>query len=285
MNPAQKFLLFLLLICSAFPSSSQVQVGVFGGLATYNGDLLDKLYSLNNGAFGITVGYAVSERFIIRGGMTVGKVAGADSVSSKYFVRNLSFRSGISEISITGEYRLLNIDENRLSLFVFPGLALFHFNPYSLDKDRQKFYLKPLSTEGQGLSQYPQQKPYSLTQLAVPVGGGLRYALSERTNLAIQIGVRILFTDYLDDVSTIYVNSADLLAAKGARAVELAYRGGEIPGGNPLYPKQGTPRGGSTFNDFYYFSGLHFTFQLGDGRGDGVRERRRRYYDCPPVLP
>ena len=47
-----------------------------------------------------------------------------------------------------------------------------------------------------------------------------------------------MFTDYLDDVSTTYVDQALLLTNSGAKAVELAYRGGELKNGSS-YPAAG----------------------------------------------
>jgi len=42
---------------------------------------------------------------------------------------------------------------------------------------------------------------YSPYQLIIPLGGGLRFVLNERTTLGIEVGWRATFTDYLDGVS------------------------------------------------------------------------------------
>ena len=103
--------------------------------------------------------------------------------------------------------------------------------------------------------------------------------------------MRKLFTDYLDDVSTSYADQADLLAEKGQLAVNMAYRGDELPGGNPNYPSKGAQRGGAKYKDWYYFLGLHHTYRLGgsDGGGGGgyggakMRGGKKRNYGCPNV--
>jgi hypothetical protein len=41
----------------------------------------------------------------------------------------------------------------------------------------------------------------------------------------------------------------------------MAYRGGEIKGGDPTYPAAGTQRGGASRKDWYYFSG--FSLSIG----------------------
>ena len=124
----------------------------------------------------------------------------------------------------------------------------------------KKYYLKPLSTEGQGLPGYPDKKTYSLTQLAIPFGGGVKFAVTDNLHLGLEVGFRKLFTDYLDDVSTTYADPADLLVARGQLAVDMSYRGDDV--GNPIYPAKGAGRGGPNYNDTYYFTGLHLTYRL-----------------------
>src|SRR5207249_6493504 len=119
--------------------------------------------------------------------------------------------------------------------------------------------------EGEGLPQYPDRKSYSLTQLALPFGGGIKCALNDNLRVGIELGLRKLFTDYLDDVSSNYADANDLLAAKGQQAVDLAYRGDEVPGGNPTYPAKGAQRGSSALKDWYYLTGLTLSFRLGNG--------------------
>ncbi|MEI9957878.1 MAG: hypothetical protein WDM90_16620 [Ferruginibacter sp.] len=63
-----------------------------------------------------------------------------------------------------------------------------------------------MHTEGQGFLEYPDKKIYSLHQIAIPVGAGLKYELSQMITLRAEYIYRILNTDYLDDVSTTYVN-------------------------------------------------------------------------------
>ena len=115
--------------------------------------------------------------------------------------------------------------------------------------------MKPLSTEGQGLTQYPEQKSYPLTQLAIPFGVGARIAVSDDIIVGIEFSQRKSFTDYIDDVSSHYVNRETLLMARGPKAVELSYRSGEIPGGPSAYPSHGDQRGTPSEMDWYYFFG------------------------------
>jgi len=118
-----------------------------------------------------------------------------------------------------------------------------------------------LSTEGQGI--YPESKPYSLIQPAIPFGGGFKFSVNENIHIGLEIGYRKLFTDYLDDVSTNYADYNDLLTAKGLVAVEMAFREDEIPGSNAVYPTKGTQRGNAKQKDIYFFTGINLSFRLG----------------------
>ena len=280
---------FSLIILSLFSflllPAQQVFVGASGGFANYNGDLLDKLYpkKITNGHIGIMVHYELQDQILLRGTYTFARVNGSDVYSDKpeLVLRNLQFESTVSEFSIGGEYYLFNLYEKRFSPYAFVGLGVFHFNPYSLDSVGRKFFLKPLSTEGQGI--YPNKKPYSLWQPVIPFGGGIKFAISENFRVGIELGLRKLFTDYLDDVSTSYPNSADLLAAKGQTAVDFSYRSDELPNGDPAFPAKDTQRGSPAQKDIYYFTGINISFRPSFGNGGAGRSRfgKRSKFGCP----
>ncbi|MGK2864342.1 MAG: DUF6089 family protein [Chitinophagaceae bacterium] len=269
----KKAWIMILLICvTNFVFSQRFHIGVFGGLAAYNGDLTSKIFpkKVTNGAIGITGNYELTDNIMLRGGYTYTVVGGADRYSDKPGLvdRNLSFETSISEFSLVGEYYLLDLYEHRLSPYLFAGLAIYHFNPYAFNGTREKIYLKPLSTEGQGLPGYAGVKPYGLTQPAIPFGGGVKFAVTDNLHLGVELGLRKLFTDYLDDVSSDYADPADLLAGKGQLSVDLSYRGDEV--GNPGYPAKGMQRGGKKNKDTYYFTGLHLTYRLGGNNGSSL---------------
>jgi Domain of unknown function (DUF6089) len=276
--------LIVLLIVSVSLSAQKLHIGVFGGLAAYNGDLTEKIFpkKVTNGAVGITGNYEITEHIMARGGITYAVVGGADRFSDKADarLRNLSFETSILEFSALGEYYLLDLNVSKISPYVYTGLAVFHYNPYAYDLNKNKIFLQPLSTEGQGLSGYP-NKPYKLTQWAIPFGGGVKFAVNDNLRIGIEGGIRKLFTDYLDDVSTSFPAQADLLAAKGQTAVDISYRGDEV-GGSATYPAKGAQRGGAKNKDYYYFTGIHVTYRMGGGEGGyGGRAGGRGRTGCP----
>lgn len=277
-----RFLFLSFTLCIAAAASAQIRLGVFGGIANYQGDLVAKPFASPRAAVGVSATLPVTEKFSLRAGLTFARIAGADSLNSSaaFRSRNLSFQSPITELSLLGEYNLFNLDNRRWTPYVFAGIAGFGYNPFTYE-GRRKVYLKPLSTEGQGIAGYNREH-YALTGFAIPFGGGVKFALGDNVNLGLEAGLRKTFTDYLDDVSTTYADAGDLLKARNQQAVNLAFRGDELPGSTQTYPARGEPRGSAKSKDYYYFTGLHLTFNLGSG-GGLFRSRGKRSYGCPQV--
>ena len=280
--------LFFLTVCSlaGFFSFGQFHLGVFGGIGNYQGDLINSAYvgKLTRAAVGITGEYEISSKLSLRAGFTFAQVAGDDQYNTKEYLklRNINFESNITELSLLAQYYTFGFENRRWSPYVFGGVAVYHFNPYILTTENEKIFLKPLSTEGQGMTGYPESKPYSLTQLALPFGAGVKFALSDNVRIGAEVGLRKLFTDYLDDISTNYVDENDLRTQRGDLAVLVAYRGDEVPGGNPTYPAKGAQRGGVDQKDWYYLTGLTLSFRLGSGGGGGLFGGKGKY-GCPKV--
>lgn len=260
--------------------AQRLQLNIFGGFSNYQGDLQGKPFTLeqSNAALGAGLSYSLTGHLLVRAGLVHGKVQADDKLNKPSLqLRNLNFQTAITEGHLLVEYDLLDISEHKFTPYAFAGVAVYHFNPYSFDSLGTKVRLQPLGTEGQGLSQYPDRKPYRLTQFSIPVGGGLKLRLSDNVTIAYEVGVRILSTDYLDDVSSTYADGTALLAGKGPEALTMAYRGDEVKNGNPVYPAAGTLRGNAKLTDWYYFHGLSLAIGLRTG---GWHSRRPRY-GCP----
>jgi hypothetical protein len=170
------------------------------------------------------------------------------------YLRNLNFRNDIFELSFQGQVDLFKhggrfSSRPPLNIYAFFGGGIIYHNPkgrapenfytgayidqgqaISLsDYANQWVSLRELGTEGQFFSadvkeRYAQEygkelpDPYSRIQLVIPVGIGARYKLTNNLDIALEIGYRHTFTDYLDDVSGEYVDLGAFGSLEDARA-------------------------------------------------------------------
>jgi hypothetical protein len=254
--------LFLLTFLLPVVATSQdfhfsARVGAMG----YSGDLKKNAFSFSQSKpmFSLGARYDLTEHIMARSYFTYGAVTGSDKKGVGFMLqRNLDFSSRILDWELGAQYNILNLNYHWWTPYVFAGVGLYHFNPYTVDSLDRKTFLKPLSTEGQGFA--AGVPDYKLTQFSIPMGFGVDYLLGEDHRIGLEFSYRKLFNYYLDDVSNRYVAEADLLNARGGRAVELAYRGDEV--GNLQYPVGGTVRGNPGKKDGYYYIAFTYTFRF-----------------------
>lgn len=182
--------------------------------------------------------------------------------------RNLSFRSNLYEVSALAEFNFWNYGygntDKSFVFYLYSGVTAFHFNPMAhyvlADGTESWAALQPLHTEGQGSVEYPDRRPYPLTEVAMPLGVGFKSRIGKSLSFSIEYGFRMTLTDYIDDVSTTYVGS-DLLignCADGELAAQLADRSSEVVPGYVNAP--GIKRGDDSLNDMYAY--LHISLGL-----------------------
>ncbi len=262
-----RFSVIALLFIAGSSYGQKWEMEIVGGLMGYQGDLTQRHLAIRTlrPATGFNLKYNIENSFIIRGGIAWGKVTGNDKYNKQADLeaRNLNFQSNIVEASLCVELNLVEPEIFYAYPYLFGGIGVFHFNSYTHDKDDKKTYLRPLSTEGQGMAEYPGRKPYSQTQFCLPFGAGWKLNINKRWDFIYEIGYRFLFTDYLDDVSKTYIDPEILANNKGPKAVELAYRGKNYPNGAPFAQKNGDQRGNSKIKDWYFINGVKLLFHLG----------------------
>ena len=240
-----------------------LKIEVFGGLVNYQGDLQPRIFTLQlaKPLYGGFLKYEFNGHITARAGVAVGSLYADDKYNrTDLQKRNLNFRSNITELQAGIEYYILDMHRYKVSPYLFGGIAILKYNPYTFDQSGVRTYLKPLSTEGQGIPQSG-VKDYSLNPLSIPFGGGLNFAINCNWNIAVEFLQHKLSTDYIDDVSRDYVDQVVLATAKGPKSVELAYRTDELVGGDP-YPTGGSQRGNPGENDWYYMATLKICVNL-----------------------
>ena len=214
--------------------SKYFYVGVALGATNYKGDLDDNFsLKFTRPGLGIVGGYKFHPHMSVRLGFNQGWIGATDNRAARDIPRqrrNLSFRSPITEGALTLQYEFFaNTRQYKFrpqyTPYVYGGIAVFNFRPQA--KLGHAWYeLQPLGTEGQYLpdpeDQYPEA--YSLTQISIPMGVGVRYRLTKRLDLNVEIGLRKTFTDYLDDVGGDYANPNDLIDQVGPLSAIMANR-------------------------------------------------------------
>jgi hypothetical protein len=206
--------------------------------------------------------------------------------------RNLNFQSKILEGTVMAEfYPTVFLEEDpddvtaRLRPYGVLGLGVFHFNPQGsyrnpVTGEQVWVDLAPLHTEGQGFPEYPDRKPYKLTQLNIPMGVGIKYFLSDNVNLSFEIVHRKTFTDYIDDVSTRFVDPALFYKYLSPTQAPIA---AAMSNKSPLAGVAGSgyntnnKRGDATQNDAYFTA----QFKLGIRIGGRTSDRWRNSTHCP----
>lgn len=231
-----------------FPKQSKyVTLGVTVNALNYFGDLAPKTsifstdISLTKPGFGLVGSYRMGERFSLRGSFTYGRLYGDDSEAadpegeeSQYrYVRNLHFRNDIKELAVTAvvdlyKHKRSYISRIQFTPYAFAGLAVMHHNPkaqvsadYSGQEAGQWVELEPLGTEGQYVEGAGVDK-YSKIQIAIPLGIGVRYKLSQNFDLSFEVGYRHLFFDHLDDVGGDYIDKNRLEGGLSGLAAEMS---------------------------------------------------------------
>ncbi|MBC7946473.1 MAG: outer membrane beta-barrel protein [Chitinophagaceae bacterium] len=256
-----KQLIAILLFIPIMGGAQNLYISARFGAANYQGDLKAKSVSTVQARLMGSLGarYDLTEHLTARSYFSLTSLEADDkNGNAKMQARNLSFKTKILEWELGAQYSLFSFNDKWWTPYVFAGIGVFHYKPFTLDPADTKVYLQQLSTEGQGF--VPGVKNYKLTQLFIPFGFGGEYSLNEDMRLGVEFGFRKTFTDYLDDVSGNYVDEAALFAARGQTAVDLAWRGDE-KGGAP-YPAAGTPRGNPKSNDSYYYVAVTYTVRL-----------------------
>ncbi len=257
------------LLITVAVNAQKLELGLWGGMALYSGDLSPKEVGLYfqelEPAGGIFLRINPVNAFSVRLGLNLTRLDAEDGASNDFTDRMLNFRTTITEVSLTGEWNLFRLGNPRrtqVAPYLYGGAGFFRFNPEAR-LDGQWVELQPLGTEGQGLPGY--EDPYSLTQVQLPFGGGLKFIIKKNITIGLEMGGRKLFTDHLDDVSSAQVNYLDVLTGNGPLAAQLSNPNIKEPENDVSYRRGGEKK------DWYYMGGVTFSFRFGDG--DGVQSR------------
>lgn len=185
-------LFFIVLGSFAQKRDRSTELGGTAGVSYYFGELNPPAtgqFRFVHPAFGMLLRRNYNSRFALKSTLIYGNLSGSDAragISTFEKNRNLAFKSMLVELSGHIEFMFYEFKVKDLnpyySPYVFAGLSVFYFNP------------RPKIPE----------KPYSPVTPAFPFGAGVKLKFSHRLLMGLEWGFRRTFTDYIDDISTVY---------------------------------------------------------------------------------
>lgn len=241
------------------------EIGAILGTSYYLGDLNTNHFYQPSAAAGLIIRRNINKRFCYKAEAMIINIRSDERESEDIIANNrgLHFRSIIYDLSGQIEFNFLPYQPGnplyQWTPFVFTGLSLFHYNPQAEDKNGKWVNLQSLGTEGQGSAAYPDREPYSLTQVAVPIGGGVKIAVNKSFAIILEYSVRKTFSDYLDDVSTTYPTAATDISTETYEMSDPNYDSSD-PSTFPF--PYNAERGDPGKKDWYSFAGITLSFTL-----------------------
>lgn len=257
------------------------------GTAKYFGDMANPGELFKGAKWNIEGGleYRIDNRFSARGSLTAFQFKGGDQFADDEGrkKRNLSFTTTAFELAATGIVQLFEdgaryYQRKPINVFLSAGLAATWYIPKGLSTNTyhdgspnpsagKMVALRKLQTEGVN---------YSPVTLAIPLGGGVKFMATPFLNITAAAAYRFTFTDYLDDMSTVYpgIDSFEdpLAAAMSDKRFEL----------DGVVQQPGAVRGNPDKNDGYFIISFRADYFLpptlfGNKRKSPNRPKKSKY--------
>lgn len=274
------FLLLLSMVCGREAQAQSFFTGQEYGFALggsqYFGDLNDNYgFKYVRPAGGVFARIHLSPFIATRFTANYAKLGYDDAFSTNSYnkKRNLNFRSDVVEVAFQTEFNFFRFStgelHSRFTPYITAGVGAFYFNPHTF-YNGSRYNLKDVGTEGQYVGYAG--RIYNNFNICFPLGLGVKYWVVPGVNVGFEVVHRLTLTDYLDDVSTTYVDRK-LFEAEDPSNPPVAYylqdRSLE-KGGDPL-GREGKQRGNSATKDQYMMFLFNLSFQF-------------KTYKCPAYL-
>ena len=273
----RKIRILLILSCLAvfgqlqaqFDDPKTLEVGPHAGVSYYMGDLNPTIpFAMPDLQYGGLVRYNYNNRWTFRFDYSRATVKGDDTKLNWRPERGLNFTSKINDFSLVAEFNFLEYytgnPKKNVSPYIFGGISVFQYTAYAMVGE-ELVDLGDYATEG---PEDPDAKWYnkmfgktSPVGVSVPFGFGVKLSLSRHMAATVEWRMQKTFTDYLDDVATVYPEEHATYTAEDGTIYDLTDPTGRY--------EAGQQRGNSAFNDWFGMARVSLTwkFNLPDGRG------------------
>lgn len=272
-----------------FDDPKTLEVGPHVGVSYYMGDLNPTLpFAQSQLQYGGVVRYNYDNRWTLRFDYSRATVTADDEVIKWRPERQLNFTSKINDFSLVVEFNFLEYytgnPKRNMSTYIFGGVSVFQYTAYA-NAGGTLIDLSDFFTEGpEPANAKWYEKMFGKTSsigVSIPFGMGVKFALSKHMAATVEWRMQKTFTDYLDDVATVYPDDKAHvcvtvdgmyydLTDPTATSSGIPVDDNGIPTESPegLY-KAGQQRGNAAFNDWFGMARVSLTwkFNLPDGRG------------------
>ncbi len=255
------------------------ELGGWLGSSYYFGDLNTSFDLMHPGVgAGLIARYNLNTRLSFKVSGNYGYLRADDSFSDNAFERrrNINFRTHLGDLSGQFEFNFFpyihGSRDHGFTPYLFAGFSIFTWSPYAIYDGERTPPLRELGTEGQFIGE-----EYRSFQRALNYGGGIKFDISEEWSINVELSLRRLFTDYLDDVSTVYPDKGEVRGNR-PRYADIAVKASDpsLPDeeGN-LFGMEGRQRGNSKDNDSYNFLSVGILYYFGNLRCPKISQTKQ----------
>ena len=273
----RKFRFLLILSCLAifgqakaqFDDPKTIEVGPHVGVSYYMGDINPMLpFAQSQLQYGGLVRFNYDTRWTFRFDYSRATVTASDEKIKWRPERGLNFTSVINDFSLTAEFNFLEYytgnPKKNVSPYIFGGISVFQYTAFANVGD-ELIDLSNYATEALDPNAKWYEKMFGKTSsigVSIPFGMGVKFSLSRHMSATVEWRMQKTFTDYLDDVSTVYPEQHAVYTFEDGSTYDLTDP-------SNINFIAGQQRGNSAFNDWFGMARVSLTwkFNLPDGRG------------------
>ena len=253
-----------------FDDPKTLEVGPHVGMSYYMGDLNPTMpFAQAQLQYGGLVRFNYDNRWTFRFDYSRATVTASDEVIKWRPERGLNFTSKINDFSLVAEFNFIEYytgnPKKNVSPYIFGGVSVFQYTAFAnvngilVDLSNHKTeYVDPDAKWYEKM--FGKTSPIGVS---IPFGMGVKFSLSRHMAGTVEWRMQKTFTDYLDDVATVYPeqNQHAVYTADDGTTYDLT-----DPTGNYIAGQQ---RGNSAFNDWFGMARVSLTwkFNLPDRRG------------------
>ena len=252
-----------------FDDPQTLEVGPHVGLSYYMGDLNPMLpFAQSQLEYGGVVRFNYNSRWTFRFDYSHATVKASDEEIGWRPERGLNFTTLINDFSLVAEFNFLEYytgnPKRNVSPYIFGGISVFQYTAFANVGD-ELIDLSNYATEALDPNAKWYEKMFGKTSsigVSIPFGMGVKFSLSRHMAATVEWRMQKTFTDYLDDVSTVYPEQHAVYTFEDGSTYDLTDP-------SNINFIAGQQRGNSAFNDWFGMARVSLTwkFNLPDGRG------------------